>query len=404
MEDKNGPVGRIMLGQIALVFFAHVVGDFYAAFYGPLVPFLKERLGLTLTMTGGLGAVLAVGANFMQPAIGLWSERVGRRHFVTVGVLCAAVGMSFLGLAWNLPVAYIALLVGGLGVGLFHPCGAAIAGNAAGRVRSTAVAVYMTGGNLGVSLAPVVVPVVAAASVQWLPLLAVPGVLFAGLLWRSLREEDDCARPSGEGSLVKLAEVFRRLWPIFLHVMLRFIPMYAYFILLPLYGTLRGMTDIQAGRVLALFVLSGAIGSLAGGYLSDRLPRRPLSLVSNIGAGVCLLLAPSAQGMAFYGLLVIGSILFYLALPLQIVMAQERVPRAESLASGIVMGFAYGFSGLALVPLGRLGDHVASLTGSELIGVTRILQLAPLFLFAAAFVTLFLRSHPPTPDLAKPKD
>jgi len=386
-------LGRLLRGQVGLLFVAHLVGDFYAAFYGPLVPLLKHRLGLTLTATGGLAAVNMVAANFLQPAIGLWSEHVGRRHFVAAGVLCAAVGMSLLGTVSSVPAAYGALLLGGLGAGLFHPCGAAFAGNAGGRLRSTAVAVYMAGGNLGVTLAPAVVPVVAEAGTGHLPWLALPGAMVAAWLWRMLRDEEGKAVPSAPPLVLK--QVCARLWPIFLRVVLRFFPMHACFVLLPLYGTLRGMSNVAAGRLLALFLLTGAVGSVVGGLLSDRLPRKPLMVVTEIGAGICLLLAPGREGVPFYGLLTLASAMFYLAMPLQIVMAQERMPRVESLASGVVMGFAYGFCGLALVPLGRLGDFLAARSGSELMGVTRMLQVAPLSLFAAAAVGLFLRTGPP---------
>ena len=82
-------------------------------------------------------------------------------------------------------------------------------------------------------------------------------------------------------------------------------------------------------------------------------------------------------------------------MPLQILMALERVPRTESAASGVVMGFAYGTATLLLVPLGWLGDYYARVADSKLIGVGRELQAAAAFLFVAAVVGLFLRSHPP---------
>ncbi len=186
-----------------------------------------------------------------------------------------------------------------------------------------------------------------------------------------------------------------------MHVILRSIPLHAYAVLLPLHATLRGLSNVEAGWVLALFLLFGAVGSLVGGYLSDRLPRRPLMVLTEIGAGICLLLAPVAAGAAFYVALAAASVLFYVAMPLQIVMAQERSPRIESVASGIVMGFAYGISGLMLVPLGWLGDYLAATTGSELVGVTRILQVASLSLFAAAAVAVFLRPRPPSAVFAE---
>ena len=384
-----------MFGQVALLFLAHMTGDFYSAFYSPLVPYLSEKLGLTLKMIGGLAALHAVTAQFFQPIIGLLSERIGRRRFVVAGVLCAAIGMSALGFAWSFLSVCLFLMVGGLGTGSFHPCGAALAGAGGGNRRSTALSFYTAGGNIGVMLAPLVVPVIVAAGAGNLGFLAVPGVLVAVLLWRLLQQETAPTHHSGHGGPIRVGHIFRRLFGVYLHVVLRFVPVAAFFTLLPLHGTLRGLTRVEAGRVLALFILAGTIGALAGGYLADRLPRRPLMFLTEAGAGVVLLLAATASGLAFYVALTVGSLLIYAAMPLQILMAQERVPRTESVGSGVVMGFAYGTATLLLVPLGWLGDYYARVADSTLVGVGRELQMAGAFLFPAAVVGLFLRSHPP---------
>lgn len=387
----------MMLRQIGLLFMAHMAGDFYASFFGPLVPALRDKLGLTLSMTGALAAIYTITANFMQPAIGLLSERGTRRHFVAAGVLCAALGMSAIGFANSFLTLCVILAIGGLGIGAFHPCGAALAGASGGRRRSTAISFYTAGGNVGVMLAPMIVPVVAAAGMGRLAYLALPGVAVAFLLWTLLRRESATSRADAHAHSIRFGNALKKLSGISLHVVLRFVAISAYFILLPLFGTLRGLTRIQGGRLLSLFVLAGTVGALVGGYLADRLPRRPLVVLTEIGAGICLVLAPLTTGAAFLIILSIGAFLAYAAMPLQILMAQERVPRTEGAASGIVMGFAYGVSSLLLMPLGWLGDHWTKVTSSALLGVTLELQVAAAFLFPAAAVAVFLRLGPPQP-------
>ena len=383
-----------MLGQIALLFLAHMTGDFYAAFFGPLVPALTEKLGLTLSMTGALAAIYALTSNFLQPVIGLLTDRAGRQRLVVAGVLCAALGMSTIGFAGNFVTLCIILAIGGLGVGFYHPCGAALAGAIAGRRRSTAISLYTAGGNVGVALAPMIVPVVAAEDMERLAYLAIPGVVVAALLWGFLRR--DPARPVSDTSAhpIRLGRAFTKLSGLCLHVVLRSVAVSAYFVLLPLYGTLRGLTKIEGGRLLSLFILAGTVGALAGGYLTDRLPRRPLVVLTEIGAGICLVLAPATTGMAFFATLSLGAFLAYAAMPLQIVMAQERVPRTEGAASGIVMGFAFGVSNLLLMPLGWLADRWTEITASKLSGVTLELRIAAAFLLAAGALAVFLKSAP----------
>ena len=68
-EDKRVAAGA--LTTIVPLLIAHLLGDFYGSFYGPIVPHLRDRLGLTLTMTGGLAAVYMATSNFLQPAFGI---------------------------------------------------------------------------------------------------------------------------------------------------------------------------------------------------------------------------------------------------------------------------------------------------------------------------------------------
>jgi FSR family fosmidomycin resistance protein-like MFS transporter len=77
------------------------------------------------------------------------------------------------------------------------------------------------------------------------------------------------------------------------------------------------------------------------------------------------------------------------ALPVNIVMAQELVPRHASTVSGFVMGFAWGMGGLAAPGLGALADHWGLVLG-ELAGLTRAMDLIPLLPLAGALLAIAL--------------
>lgn len=382
--------------QVLLLMIAHLLGDFYGSFYGPMVPELRARFGLSLAMTGTLATVYFTCSNYLQPFFGILGERYGRRKLMAGGIFLAAVGMSLLGVVRSFPLICMALAVGGMGVGMFHPCGAAIAGRSGGTRRSAAISLYMVGGNFGVMLAPLVIPRVMQHGLEWVALLVIPGLLFAVMLGTRLHREATQPAASALTHVTGLGRIFRRIWPIHLDVILRFIPVNAYAIMLPLYGTLGGLNAVQAGDSLALFMFGGAAGVMAGGYAAERLDNRPMLVVSELIAGVCLVLAPMTAGWLFNALLVAGGFLVYSSTPMQIASAQRLAPKTESTASGIVMGVAYGNAALVLIPLGTLGDHFRVVTGSDLTAVRWVLQLSASTLFLAALASLLLRPRPPS--------
>ena len=131
-----------------------------------------------------------------------------------------------------------------------------------------------------------------------------------------------------------------------------------------------------------------------------RLTGRWVVVLSEVVAAAALVLAPRTGGALFYALLGVGSFLLYMVTPIQIAVAQRLAPEAESAASGIVMGFAYGNAGLMMLPLGRLGDYWKAATGDELLSVERVLQLSACFLIPAVAASLMVRSAPAESDAA----
>ena len=378
--------------QTVLLMLVHLFGDFYGAFYYPLVPYYREHFGLTLTAIGALAALLTSCASYFQPLAWMVEDRLGGRRAVIAATCAAVIGAGLLGFAWNPASLAAALLLCGLGVGVFHPIGAALAGRSGARSRVAAIAFYMVGGSVGVMVAPVLVPRLAAADIRWVAALAVPGLIFAGFLCLRLRIETE--PPRGKARFGHIGQVLRQLWPIHLDVVLRFVPLTAYVLWLPVLAVLRGQSRAAVGQSLAYMMLVGAIGILAGGLIGVRLTGRRVVVLSEVLAAAALILAPLTGGALFYLLLGVGSFLLYMVTPIQIAVAQRLAPETESAASGIVMGFAYGNAGLMMLPLGRLGDYWKAATGDELLSVQRVLQISACFLIPAAVASITTRSTP----------
>jgi FSR family fosmidomycin resistance protein-like MFS transporter len=110
--------------------------------------------------------------------------------------------------------------------------------------------------------------------------------------------------------------------------------------------------------MLAVFLLAGALGTLLGGPLADRVGRRTVLLGSFVVAPPLILTyvlvggAVGAIALFLAGMAVIGTF------GVTLVMSQEYMPARVGLASGLSIGFAIGLGGVAAVTLGAIADVV----------------------------------------------
>jgi FSR family fosmidomycin resistance protein-like MFS transporter len=143
---------------------------------------------------------------------------------------------------------------------------------------------------------------------------------------------------------------------------------------------------VQAG-----FIFSGSMGIMLGGWMSDRMRRLPLLIVSLAAPVPILLAALQLGGVAFVTLLLLGNFLMQAASPIYLVLAQEAMPTRRNIASSLAMGAAWGAAGLATLPIGAIAGSLG------LVPVLKVLAILPL-----VALPLMLLLSPEAPSRAKP--
>ena len=80
----------------------------------PLLPFYAESFGATALMIGLLGTSFSLMQFLFSPIWGRWSDRIGRKPIILVGLMGSCLSYLTLALATTLPLVFIARIIGGI--------------------------------------------------------------------------------------------------------------------------------------------------------------------------------------------------------------------------------------------------------------------------------------------------
>jgi FSR family fosmidomycin resistance protein-like MFS transporter len=369
---------------------AHGVNDAYAAFLHPLLPRIMTRLGLNITLAATLAMTLSLGASLVQPLMGHWADRYGRRAFVVAGPLLTGVFMSLIGVAPTFGVLCLFLALGGLGSAAFHPPGASMAGRAGGRGGGTRLSFFSFGGSAGYAAGPLVaVGAVALVGLDRLWLAMIPVLVLTPVLLRVLPPDP----PSPAAAIAPRPRELIALLagPLGLVFGISAVGAFVQRVFLtmePIIVNAAGGSEALGAVVLSCYLGGQAGGSLLGGMLADRMNRRVLlaglTILSLPAHLLALWLAPGSAGALVAAAL--AGLLTMALIPPVVLIAQEVLPARAALGSGIVMGLAWALGSVGVLGAGALGDALGAQSAA--------LIVMPVLLLATAFAA-FLPSRGP---------
>jgi FSR family fosmidomycin resistance protein-like MFS transporter len=353
------PTVRTGVIALALLSFGHFCVDMYSSALGALQPHLVDRLGLSLTQAGLLGGLLLFSASLCQPLYGYLSDRLHSRLFTVLAPFVSGLFISALPMSPSYGIAVVLVLLGGAGIASFHP-------QASGRVtlgvtasRGRWMAIFISSGTLGFAFGPTFFSLVLPRlGLDRAYLAAIPGILCTVFLWFTLSPAPATPASTRRFDLAALSAVRKPLIILFLLVFIRSIVQVSYAQLIPLYlHRERGLPVEQANYVLSIYLAFGALGGFLGGQLSDRIGGRRVIMLSMLGSVPFLTLFFLGSGLFSIAGLVLGGLLLLFTIPVNVIMAQELAPGQSGTVSALMMGFAWGSSGLLFVPLaGVLSD------------------------------------------------
>jgi MFS transporter, FSR family, fosmidomycin resistance protein len=353
---------------LALLASTHTVDDLYQGAVPALLPFLAIERHYTYVGLTGITLAATFLSSAVQPAFGVITDKRRMGWLIAAGLLVAGIGVGLSGLGDSYAITWLAIALSGVGVAAYHPEATRTARGVAGN-STQAMSWFSVGGNLGIALGPVMVtPVLLVTGLRGTPLLVIPAVAMAALLavrrpWR-LAQAADQARQSrraaaGDHDTQPHRDDWRSFARLTTVVTARSIAYFGVASLLALFVIRRFHEPTAVGSAaLTTFVAAGAVGSLTGGWLADRWRRLAtvrLGYLCAIPALVLLAAAPNVE-VAFAAAILCGLAL-YLPFAVQVTLGQDYLPNRIGTASGVTLGLAISFGGLAAPLFGFLADR-----------------------------------------------
>lgn len=369
------------LGILAVLSFCHLLNDMMQSVLPAIYPLLKGRFALDFGQVGIITLTQQLSASVLQPIIGMYTDRRPKPYSLAVGMGFTLAGMVLLSVAGHFYVVLAAAALIGLGSAVFHPESSRIARLASGGRHGFAQSLFQVGGNVGLSLGPLIAAFLVLprgqASLAWFSLAALLAIFFLGHIGTWYKRKSVSAARSRAQAVVQQAAAPGRVASALVILVALIFSKYIYLASLTSYYTFylieRFGVSVQSAQ-LHLFGFLGAVavGTLLGGPVGDRIGRRPVILWSIVGVLPFTLVLPYADLFWTRILSIIIGLVLASAFSAIVVYAQELVPGRIGMISGLFFGLAFGAGGIGAAILGTLADR------TDIVFVYQVCSFLPL--------------------------
>ena len=368
----------------------------------PLFPVISKELNLNYQDLGQITGVLAIAWGVAAMFMGNLSDRLGHRRVIIPAIIVFSLLAGLSGLATGVGSLMVIRALMGLAEGAYTPASIVATIDASKPARQ--------GRNVGIQQAALplfglgIAPILVTQLLKVMPwhwifaMVSIPGLLIAYLLYRGLRNPGPAAAAqhtaTHDAAPHRWSEVFKyRNIPLNMIGMLCWLTnLVVLSALLPSYLIdFLHLSLEQMGYVLSAIGFGGTLGTLVMPALSDWLGRKPVMIVSVIGAaaGLYVLMHTGAEPARLFASLAITLFFVFSMICLTVgPISAESVPATlMSTASGIVIGTGEIFGGgIAPVIAGYVAQHY---------GIQYVLHLAAIALAIGLVVVLLLKETAP---------
>lgn len=391
-------------GSIAIFFtYTHFSHDLCASLLAALLPLIKEGLELSYLQSGFLLSAYTITSGLSQVPGGWISDRFNRYAVIAIGLAGVSITTLAVGLSPTYYSMLIILAIMGIFAGAYHPSAAPLLSNQMTETKiGKAIALHMVGGSIGFAIGPIIGGLIA----EWLGwrfafiILSIPALVALPIMVKQYRESvlvsktaSENQPPAGDtdhkrGQSITIFQILRPISIIFILVVLTQLIGGTAMAFIPVYLVdNHHVTPAYAAMLIGLTRGGGLVGSLFGGWLSDKWGRKKAIFLSLVATGPVLYLLtflPFNAGLII--ILIIFGVVTYMKQATVQPFLMNRVPPHMR---GMIFGIYFGLSMEGMSLLQPFAGYFMDIFG--IIAVFNVTALISIALSATAL--LFAKSH-----------
>jgi FSR family fosmidomycin resistance protein-like MFS transporter len=347
-----------------MLLMGHISTDINQGALPALLPFLIAEYGLSYASAAGLVFASNLVSSVVQPIFGHLGDRIEKPQLMCVGVLVAGCGISLMGFLDNYWALFFSAMVSGVGVALFHPEASKLAAYVSGEKKGEGMSIFAVGGNVGFAVGPIVCSAIMLnIGMHGTILFLCQGAAVAAFLFSRLRVIHEAAMNQKTVAQEAVGSGQRDNWPAFAFVSFsmfcRAIVNTCLNTFIPLFWVYVLAQSVAAGNArLTVFATAGAIATLLGGRLADRIGFKRIIMICSISCVPLLfLLTFSRSPFIATALVALVGITMSGCHSTLVVTGQSFLPNRIGLASGVLYGLTVSVGGIAAPGVGLIADN-----------------------------------------------
>ena len=373
---------------LAWLTLGHGMADSYSSFINPILPFIVANIGASLAMATCALSASQLFSSMMQPVFGFIADKWQKRFFIFWGTILASVAFSLSGLVHNIWQLALCLIIGGLGVGFYHPQATGFVVRYSGENLAKNMSIFIAAGTIGYSLGPIISSSITQVfGVTKLPLAASWGLIFAFCVFLFVPKIKASSFVKNEKSFsTTIKDIFKnKIVRILIMVSaLKSLVTSGFSILMPFYWKDHGYSAFQIGIAVFAFLTVGAMGTYLSSKYEKILGYKNVFYISLIVPFlltlVFLSIIKTAPALSFVLFIQTGFVAM-LSVSLNMVKAQKTMPQYKSMISGFIGGFSWGIVGVFLPLIGYVAQNI---------GIIKTLLIISFIPFVLSYFVRFL--------------
>lgn len=384
LQPKNRQT-TVQLSVLFAIAIAHLLVDIMTNVVPLMLTLMQEAFALSYTQLGVIVMVNMICTSLIQPLFGYMTDKKPIFWLMPLGVLTTGLGLVLFAFSPS----YIWLLVGvaisGMGAAAFHPEAGRTVYLSSGYRKGFGQSVFQVGGNIGQSLAPLMVPlflVYTGIRGAWLFIfIALIATILVYRLVPWLKEnmviERKVKTKGSKGDNRTLSTVLLTVVTILRSTVVvglsSFLPLY--------YVNILKMEIGFANTFIFVFMLAGSIGTFFGGPAADKLGNKRVFFWTMLVSIPFLIWLPYTEGIIAFVVIALLGFILVSTTAISVVYGQKLMPGNVGMITGLMIGFAYGIAGVGITLLGSFAD---------IWGVEKVFPILTVLLITGFVLTVFL--------------